>query len=252
MIDQFYHNKNILILGGSYGIGEALVKQLAKKGANLVIAARSIDKIHDLINSIEGKHYAIKCDVNNDHDWLNLSKELNKLFSTIDLIIFSVGTYKPMGFNDFNAEISEQILSVNLGSFVKFIDCFSESIKNAKIKHIAIISSIAGYFGMPNSMFYGASKAGLTNLVESLKYELLEYNVKVQLINPGFVKTRLTDQNKFTMPFIISVDKSAEIIIQKLKSRNFEIAFPNSFKFFMRVLRFLPHSIRFFIVKYAK
>ncbi len=250
--NSFYQNKNILVLGGSFGIGSSLVNELASEGANLIVAARSVDKITDMLSKFSGNHKAVKCDVTLDADWQNLITEVEKVFNSIDLVLFSVGTYKPMGLEDFDLKTSLMTIDVNLISFVKFIEYFNPLIKAKKIKHLAVISSIAGYFGMPNSIAYGASKAGLSNLVESLKYELLSYDIKVQLINPGFVKSRLTDQNNFPMPFLISADKAAKIIIKNLKTHKFEIAFPWPFKLIMQFLRFLPFSIRFSIVKHAK
>jgi short-subunit dehydrogenase len=247
-----FQNKNILVLGGSFGIGEALVKEFASQGANLIVVARSVDKITEILSVVSGKHIAVECDVTIDDNWKNLITEVEKTFNNIDLIVFSVGTYKPMGLDDFDIKTSLMTIDVNLISFVKFIEYFKPLIKAKKIKHLAVISSIAGYFGMPNSIAYGSSKAGLSNLVESLKYEFFQYDIKVQLINPGFVKSRLTDQNNFSMPFLISAEKAAKIIIKNLRTNKFEIAFPWAFNFIMKFLRFLPFSTRFFIVKYAK
>ena len=249
---KYYQNKNILILGASYGIGEELCKEFAKHQANLAIAARSQDKINELKKNLPGNHLAIKCDVSKKSDLKNLSKILQGKWQKIDIIIFCVGTYQPMNIENFNLGKTQEIININLNSFFNFLDAFLPDFKNKNISHLAVISSVAGYFGMPNSLAYGSSKAALSNLCESLFYELKKYQTKVQLINPGFVKTRLTNQNNFKMPGIISPNKAAKIILTKLPKNIFEIKFPFFFTQLMRFLSILPYKIRLFLFKNVK
>jgi short-subunit dehydrogenase len=152
-----------------------------------------------------------------------------------------------MNLENFNLKIARNILDVNFNSFFVFLDVFLNDFKNQKIKHLAVISSVAGYFGMPNSLAYGASKAGLSHLTESLFYELKKYKIKVQLINPGFVETRLTAKNNFKMPWIISSNRAAKIIIKKLPKKQFEIAFPFIFVFILKLLQIISYKIRFIL-----
>lgn len=247
--NDYYKNKNILIIGASFGIGEEICKELANLGSNLAIVARSKDKIENLANYLVGNHLPIALDVLKKDDLDELLSTLTKKWQKIDIIIFCVGTYKPMNLDNFELQKAKEIIDVNFTSFLNFIDSFLPSFKQEKISHLAIISSVAGYFGMPNSLAYGASKAALSNLSESLFYELKKYKTKVQLINPGFVKTRLTNQNDFEMPGIISAKKAAQIIIKKLPKQGFEIKFPFLFASFMRFLSILPYKIRFILFK---
>ena len=249
MNKAYYKNKNILIIGGSFGIGHSLCKKLAQNQANLAISARSTAIIEQLANELTGNHFAISCDICKADEVDNLHKEIKKKWRQIDLIIFCAGIYKPMGINNFDFKSAKDVYEVNFGSFVIFLDKFLEYFKQGKIEHLAIISSIAGYFGMPNSLCYGASKAALSNFAQSLHYELKKYNTKVQLINPGFVKTRLTDKNNFNMPGIISADRAADIIVDKLPKNVFEIKFPWAFSTFMKILSLLPQRLRFLILK---
>jgi short-subunit dehydrogenase len=249
---NYYNNKNILVIGGSFGIGEELCKELSDLGASLAIVARSKDKIDSLCSTINGNHLSIASDVSKKSDLDKLSTTLSKKWKKIDIIIFCVGAYQPMNIDNFDLQTAENIININLNSFLNFIASFLPSLKKKKIAHLAIISSVAGYFGMPNSLAYGASKAALSNLSESLFYELKQYETKVQLINPGFVKTRLTDQNDFKMPGIISANKAAKIIIKQLPKNRFEIKFPFVFTSLMRILSILPYKVRFFLLKNAK
>jgi short-subunit dehydrogenase len=252
MLNNYYNNKNILVIGGSFGIGEELCVELSKLGSNLAIVARSKDKIEDLCKTLNGNHLSFDCDISSKNDLDTLSANLNEKWQRIDIVIFCVGTYQPMKIDNFDLKKAKDTIDINLNSFLNFIDSFLPSFKKSKIGHLAIISSIAGYFGMPNSLAYGASKAALSNLSESLFFELKKYKTKVQLINPGFVKTRLTDQNNFKMPGIISANKAAKIIIKKLPKNVFEIRFPFPFAFIMRFLSILPYKVRFFLLKNVK
>jgi short-subunit dehydrogenase len=249
---NYYNNKNILVIGGSFGIGEELCKEFSRLGSNLAIVARSKDKIDQLCKTLKGNHLSIACDVSKTSDLDKLSNNLNNKWQKIDIVIFCVGAYQPMNLDNFDLAKAQGIIDINLNSFLNFIDSFLPSFKQKKIGHLAIISSVAGYFGMPNSLAYGASKAALSNLSESLFYELRKYETKVQLINPGFVKTRLTDQNDFKMPGIISANRAAKLIIKKLPKNGFEIKFPFVFTSIMKILSILPYKIRFILFKNAK
>jgi short-subunit dehydrogenase len=249
---NYYEDKNILIIGGSFGIGEELCKEFSKAGARLAIVARSKDKIDNLCKILNENHLSIAIDVSKKSDLDKLFTILAKRWKKIDIVIFCVGAYQPMNIDNFDIQKAKNIININLNSFLNFIDSFLPLLKEKKISHLAIISSVAGYFGMPNSLAYGASKAALSNLSESLFYELRQYETKVQLINPGFVKTRLTDQNNFKMPGIISANKAAKIIIRQLPKNRFEIKFPFIFTSLMRFLSIIPYKIRFFLLKNAK
>ena len=242
-----YQGKNCLVLGGTFGIGEALCKQLATSGANLCISSRSEAKIALLLEELEGEHFGVTCDVTSE-DLAKLHQEVFARWTSIDCLIFSAGAYEPMNIHNFHREKTEEILEVNLTGFIRFLSVFVESFREQKIAHLAVISSVAGYFGMPNSLGYGASKAGLSNLVESLHYELESFGTKVQLINPGFVKTRLTQKNTFFMPQIITPEKAAATILRQMQSGRFEIYFPFIFALTMRMLGRLPYRLRFFLL----
>ena len=178
--NNYYNNKNILVIGGSSGIGEQLCKELASLKANLAIAARSKDKIDQLCQDLQGDHISISCDVLQIQDLKKLVDILDKKWQKIDIIIFCAGSYQPMNIDNFNAAKAQQIIDTNLNGFINFFDSFQAHFKQNKIKHLAITSSVAGYFGMPNSLAYGASKAALSNLSESLFYEL-KNNAQLQI-----------------------------------------------------------------------
>ncbi len=248
---QNYNNKNIWIIGASFGIGEELYFQLSKFGANLIISARSSKKLEKIIGDNKN-HLTLEMDVT-DEISVNLAVEkLQQNFQKIDLIIFCAGIYQPMNIDNFDLKKAKEISKTNYVGMLNLLAAILPMIKQKNLGHLAIISSVASYFGMNNSLSYGASKAALSNLAESLYLELQKYEVKVQLINPGFVKTRLTGQNNFRMPFIITPQKAVEIIIKELKTNKFEIFFPKNFVWAMKLIRFLPDKIKLAILSKIK
>jgi short-subunit dehydrogenase len=248
-MNNYYKNKNILIIGGSYGIGESLCYKLAEFGANLAISARSEDKISKLCSKLQGNHLKFCCDITKESDLKNLQKNIFQKWQKIDLIIICAGIYQPMNLDNFDLKIAKNILDVNFNSFFTFLDIFLKDFQTEKITHLAVISSVAGYFGMPNSLAYGASKAGLSHLVESIYYELKKYKIKVQLINPAFVESRLTAKNNFKMPWIISSNQAAKIILKNLPKKKFEIAFPWIFVQILKLLQKLPYRLRLLLFR---
>jgi short-subunit dehydrogenase len=246
-----YKDKNIWIIGASFGIGEELYLQLTKSGANLAISARSQEDLQKLTKDNPG-HLAIKMDITDKNSIYRAFSQIEESWKKIDLIIFCAGTYQPMNIDNFNLEKCQNIINVNFIGFINFFDCILPSIKTQQIKHLAVISSVAGYFGMNNSFGYGASKAALSNFVESLHLELKKYGTKVQLINPGFVKTRLTSQNNFKMPFLINTQKAANIILKEIPKNKFEIFFPKTFIGIMKFIRLMPYKINLAILSKIK
>ena len=119
-----------------------------------------------------------------------------------------------------------------------------------KSGHISIVSSVAGYRGLPAGGAYCASKAALTNYAESLYFDMKRFNVRVSVVSPGFIKTPMTDQNDFTMPMIKSAEFAAEEMFKGLtKSNSFEIHFPKQFTYLMKILKIMPNWLYLKIVK---
>lgn len=237
-----YQNKNIWIIGGTSGIGFKTALEVSKFAKNVIISGRS-----DLKEVDQKNIHFVRCDATKLDD-LNLAvTKIKNDFEKIDILIFCAGIYEPMNLQNFNLTKSQEILDVNFVSFLNLISVLNLSQNQLKLSHLAIVSSIAGYFGMPNSLVYGASKSALSNLAESLYYEL-KGKIKVQLINPGFVKTRLTDKNSFKMPFLISDEEAGKIICKNLTKNKFEISFPFSFSILMRFFKILPYKTRMFFL----
>jgi len=234
-----YQNKNVLILGASYGIGEQVAKQLHLLGANLWLVARSSDKLKDLQQQLKQERVSVSHgDVCSLSSLQSLGDVIKQQWQRIDYCIFSSAVYTPMGIETFDNTQAHQMIDVNLKGFFNVIEALLKQ-QSFTVKKMVVLSSPSGFFGMPNSLAYGASKAGLSNLVQSLACEKLP-NTKFQIIYPGFVKTRLTDKNQFPMPFLIDSEQAAQRIVNALPKSKFEVMFPKRLLWVMRLIRLLP------------
>ncbi len=237
--------KNIVIIGASHGIGKALAFEFAKEKNDLFLASRDFNALAAIKTQIQGNVEVFALDV---ADEKNVREVLEKI-KQIDLFIYCAGTYKPMPANEIDLKEAKKINEVNFVGALNCLDVVIKKMLSQKSGHIALVASVAGYVGLPKSFAYGASKAALINLAETLYAELSHLNIKVSVINPGFVKTRLTDLNKFKMPFLIEPDEAARAIIKGLGQEKFEIHFPKKFTIWLKILRILPYKILFFFTK---
>ncbi len=239
--------KHIWLIGASTGIGEALAQKLASQGAYLALSARSKDKLDALNQSLGGGHNVLPLDVTNTQSL----QDAVTAQSTIDMIIFNAGIYTPMTVDDFDLSTCLDTVDVNLGGAFRLLDAVLPLLRDGRCKHLVMVSSVAAYRGMLHSMAYGASKAALTNLVETLRVELAPRGVKIQLVSPGFVKTPLTDKNHFEMPLMITPMRAAEHIARGIDSDDYEIHFPKAFTLCLKLLRILPSKVYFWLVKHV-
>ncbi len=251
--------KTCWIIGASHGIGEALVRKYFDHGFDLMISARSIEKLNQIRDEIRTKNPTATnqiltsqvdvCDVS------SLQKSCDEIITKlqkIDLVIFASALYSPTSAIGFDLQKAHETIDVNIKGALNLLHVVLPKMKAQKFGHLAFIASVAGYRGLPQSFAYGASKAALINLCEGIYPELNRHNINLSVINPGFVKTRLTDKNSFEMPFIISADQAAEEIFKGLNAKKFEIHFPKKFTYILKFLRILPNTIFLKIINKIK
>jgi short-subunit dehydrogenase len=240
-------SKSVWITGASSGIGKALAIKFAKEGWKVAISARRGELLKNIAQDNNIFDYSL--DVTDEKKVGEVFKKILEGFKNIDLCIFSAGTYEPKLEKEISQEQIRKTMEVNFFGVVNCIKAVEEYFKNMKNGHISIVSSIAGYRGLPNSSGYGPSKAALSNLAESLYFDFKKHNVKVSLISPGFIKTPMTDKNKFRMPFIKSPEFAADKIYNGLvKSNTFEITFPKQLTIIFKFFRILPNRIYLFLI----
>mgnify|MGYP001431167224 CR=1 FL=1 len=250
------NKKTIWITGGSTGIGRALAIKFASKGWNVAVSARRVELLNELSNSYE-KISAFPLDVTDKSKCKEVFNEIKKKFENIDICFFSTGKWNPKKKKDIDVEQMEEVFKVNFFGTVNSIKAIEEYFRNKKSGIITIVSSIAGYRGLPNSTGYGPSKSALNNLAESLYFDFKRSNVRVCLVSPGFIKTPMTDKNDFKMPFLKTPEYAANQIYNGLINKNiFEIHFPKALTITLKLLSFLPSKIYFSLIgrmtKYQK
>lgn len=235
--------KNILISGASSGIGQELAKQLAAKGNRLFLMARRLDMLHDLVQQLaphaQGHRY-YRCDVSNRAQVQEVCRRILGETQELDLLILNAGVGG--GFDSLHMDVDNMRyqFEVNFWGVVYPLADLLPAMAARRTGQVAVMSSLAGYRGLPRSAPYSASKAALRNLTESLRIDLQQAGITFSLISPGFVKTPMTDLNDFYMPFMMTVDKAVRIIIRGLEKQKTEIHFPYRLSLLVKAARWLP------------
>ena len=242
-------NKVIWITGASSGIGKALALKFAKEGWQVAASARR----EDLLNQLSESNQNISpfpLDVTSRENCEEIFEKIKNKFESIDTCFFSTGTWDPKKEKEIDIDQMKKVMEVNFFGTLNCIKAVEMYFKEKKNGNISIVSSIAGYRGLPNSTGYGASKAALNNLAESLYFDFGRYNVRVSLISPGFIKTPMTDKNQFKMPFLKTPEFAAEKIYNGLiNGSSFEIDFPKELTLILKFLKILPDSVYFKLIR---
>ena len=240
--------KIIFVTGASSGIGKALSVKFANSGWKVLASARRLDLLKKLdkesnsLNSI----IPIKMDITNKKTVSSQVNKTIKKYGIPDIVLLNAGTNNPNSKNIFSIEETEQIFKINFFGTLNCLHALLPFVKKKINSQIIFMSSVAGYRGLPYAAAYCSSKSAITTFAESIYNQCKNLGIAIRVINPGFVKTPLTDKNKFKMPMIIPVEKAADIIYKKIIfSKKFEINCPWLFCFIMKILRVLPNSVYF-------
>ena len=243
------NNKVIWITGASSGIGRSLALKFANEGWVVAASARREDLLKKL-NSVNQNIHSFPLDVTNIDQCKTVFKSIIEKFKDVEISVFGTGIHDPRSEKSFNLEKIREITEVNYFGTLNCINAVYDYYKNKESGQISIVSSVAGYRGLPAAGAYCASKSALSSFAESLYFEMKRRNVRVSLVCPGFIKTPMTDKNDFPMPMIKSPEFAADQMYTGLiKKTGFEIHFPKAFTFLMKFLKILPSSIYFKIVE---
>ena len=234
--------KHVWITGASSGLGEYAARLLASQGCKVSISARRQEEL-EAIATDEPNISVYPADVTDAEALKAIVAEMEAEHGPIELALFSAGAWFPSSIRDMRIENFARTLDVNVMGVVNAMDAVLPQMLERGSGHISWISSIAGYIGLPNSAAYGASKSALISIAESVHGELQKNGITVSVVNPGFVRTQLTDKNKFPMPFLMEPDVAAVKMVDGLKRRKFEIAFPWQMVFALKLLRILPYRL---------
>lgn len=234
------------ITGAGKGIGRALALRLAADGWTVAASARTDEDLLSLSKETGvGDIHSYPLNVTDPVATAAVFDRIESELGSVSLAVFNAGTHRPVSVSDFSVEAFRDLVETNLMGTVNGLATIMPRFIARKSGRIAVVASVAGYRGLPTAAAYGATKAGVINMCEALKPELERFGVTIQVVNPGFVETPLTDRNDFAMPFLISAEKAAEYIARGLAASAFEIAFPRRFALLMKLLRILPDRLFF-------
>ena len=244
--------KNAWITGASSGIGAAFARRLAARGSwRVMLSARNEERLRELAAEAPEMLHPQPLDVTDGDAVAAAVASMEQAHGPLDMAFLNAGDYQPMAAAEFDAALFRKLVEVNYLGVVNALDALLPRMLERGRGQVLIMASAAGYRGLPTAAPYGATKAALINLAETLYAELAPRGVRVRVVNPGFVKTPLTDRNDFRMPAIITPEEAARVIERELPERHFEITFPKRFTYVMKLMRCLPYALWFPLVRRA-
>lgn len=241
-----WRGRLVWLVGASSGIGRATAHRLHRLGAQVVVSARNRESLDEFVRSHPGSE-ALVLDVTSRDSLREAFDALMKRHGRIDLTVYCAGHYSAMGARNFDLDEALRHQRVNVDGVLIWLSLvLPQLLRQAAAgtpAHLSIVSSVAGYRGLPKALAYGPTKAALINLAETLYLDLAPQGVSVSLINPGFVETPLTAHNAFHMPALQTPEQAAEAIVQGWRRGKFEIHFPWRFTWALKALQPLAHGL---------
>lgn len=240
----------VWLVGASTGIGRAVAQALHAQGARVIVSARSASALDEFTQAHPGSH-ALSVDVTDRQALKQAAQSIVASAGRLDLVLFCAGHYRPMRATEMDLDEALKHQQVNLTGAWHLLDAVLPILLKQGHGHVSLVASVAGYRGLPNSLAYGPTKAALQNLADTLYLDLHDQGLGVSIINPGFVATPLTAQNQFAMPALLTPEQAAQAILSGWEKGRFEIHFPKRFTWWLKLMRMLPHSLYFALVKRA-
>jgi len=238
-----WKDRRVWVLGASTGIGRATAIALLQRGARVAVSARNAQQLQTIADAVP-----LPLDATDSAAVQAAMQTLQRDWGGLDLLLYCAGTYRPMRATAFDLASALQHDDVNYRGALHALAAVLPVLTAQRAGHIALVSSVAGFGGLPQALAYGPTKAALINLVETLYLDLHPLGIGVHVINPGFVETPLTAQNSFAMPALITPEQAAQALINGLEAGRFDIHFPRRFTLWLKLLRLLPRGVYFRIV----
>jgi short-subunit dehydrogenase len=238
--------KRVWLTGASMGIGRALALELAERGAVSILTARNEETLNEVRRDVEargGRVLVKPGDVTDPDRMKAITAEIEDELDGIDVLIANAGTHLFTKHDSFDAAEYLALMDINYGGTLRCIEAVLPGMLQRKAGRIVGIASLAGLRGVPRAAAYSASKGALINFLQSIRFHLLEHDVQVTIVNPGFVRTPLTDKNDFRMPFLMDADRAAHIICSGIERGKKNLAFPIPFSWTIQLMRIIPYPI---------
>jgi len=231
-----WQGKRYWLVGASEGLGKALAGHLSRAGCEVILSARGRDGLDAVAAGLPGKAHVVPMDITDDASVAEAAGQVGQ----IDGLVLLAGVYWPMKTQAWDAEKAVAMADVNFTGFVRVLGHVVPDFVARDSGHIVITSSLTGFRGLPGSIGYTAAKAGTMSLAECMHADLRNTGVAVQVVNPGFVRTRLTDKNDFRMPQIMEPEAAAREIYEHMLDDSFKKSFPAPLSWLFRLGQFLP------------
>ena len=231
-----WQGKRYWLVGASEGLGREVAFCLSRAGAEVIVSARSEDRLKELVAELPGKASYIAVDVADRAAVEAAAKEAGEL----DGVVYLAGVYWPMKAQEWDNEKADMMGEVNFLGASRVVGSVIKDMVAKNAGHIVLVGSLSGFRGLPGAIGYCSSKAGMMSLAESMQADLRTSPIEVQLINPGFIKTRLTEKNDFNMPFIMSAEDAAKEVFEHMNTDTFKKSFPMVFSWVFRLSQFMP------------
>jgi NADP-dependent 3-hydroxy acid dehydrogenase YdfG len=236
-----WQGKRYWLVGAGDGLGAALAHRMSAAGAHVIVSARSEDKLRAVVESLPGEGSFQTVDVSDDKSVVAAVDKIGQ----IDGVVFLAGVYWPFSAQDWDAEQANAMADINFTGLVRVMGRVVPQFVTRDAGHVVITGSLSGFRGLPGSIGYTASKAGTMSLAECMYADLRGTGVDVQVSNPGFIRTQLTDKNDFSMPFIMTPEDAAEQMFRHMNTTRFKNSFPMLFSWLFRGSQFLPDWLYF-------
>jgi NAD(P)-dependent dehydrogenase (short-subunit alcohol dehydrogenase family) len=242
------------VTGASSGIGLGTAMELARRGFTVIASARRLEALQEVAARAEGLPGRIipyAADVTDKTALVALVADVEERYGPIVLCFLNAGIYFPLRAKPFDDAAFKQTFEVNVFGVINGLAAVLPKMTDRRRGQIAINASVAGYGGLPRAAAYSGSKAALIVMAESLKMDMDALGITLQIVNPGFVKTPLTDKNDHPMPFLMELDDASRLICDGFERGGFEITFPWQLATILKFLRFLPYRAYFALLRAA-
>jgi short-subunit dehydrogenase len=240
-----WQGKRYWLVGASEGLGRALAHKMSAAGAELILSARSVERLQALADELPGKAHVIPVDVSDRNSVEDAAAEAGQL----DGVVYLAGVYWPTPAQSWDAEKVEMMCDINFTGGARVVGAVIGQMVERGTGHIVLTGSLSGFRGLPGAIGYSASKAGLMGLAESMHADLRGSGIQVQVANPGFIKTRLTEKNDFNMPFLMEPEDAARAMFEHMNTEHFKRSFPFLFSLLFRFSQFWPDWLYYRVFK---
>lgn len=248
---QNWQGRRVWLVGASSGIGLACAKALHVAGAKVIVSAREVGALSEWAETCKKEGLPVELMSLDVTDALQVKYVARQVATggSLDFVLYCAGHYRAQRATEFDLKDMLRHQDVNYNGTLRVLDAVLPMFLQQGCGHISLVSSVAGWRGLPNGLAYGPTKAAMTHLAETLYMDLQDKGIGVSVINPGFVATPLTAQNNFQMPALISPEEAAKAMLAGWSEGLFDIHFPKRFTAWLKLLRLLPYRVYFALVR---